>query len=157
MIRPNYLIIPLITIAVSVAGSIFTTGGLSWYETLTRPSWTPTGAFIGAMWTTIYILATIFALYVWNRVPRTGFGCQACMVVGLLMLNAVLNASWSYAFFGMQSPGLALFILVMLELTNIGIVLLAWPLVRYWTVLLAPYVAWVAIAGILNYRILILN
>lgn len=153
----SYIIIPLITVAVASLGGMVTDSGLPWYETLQKPSWTPDGAFIGLMWTIIYTLTAIFALYVWNRVPRTGFGCQACMVIGLLMLNAVLNASWSYAFFGMQSIGLALFILVMLELTNIGIVLLAWPLARYWVILLAPYIVWVAIAGILNYRIFTLN
>jgi tryptophan-rich sensory protein len=57
----------------------------------------------------------------------------------------------------MQSPGFALFILVMLELTNIAILFLGWQQVRWVAVLMVPYVVWVAIAGILNYRILILN
>ncbi len=153
----SFIVPPLITVTVALFGKMFTEQGLSWFFSLMKPSWTPNGEFIGLMWATIYILTTVFAIYIWNNVPRTGVGCAACMILGLLLLNAVLNASWSYAFFAMQSPGFALFILVMLELTNIFILILGWQQVRLAALLMVPYVAWVAIAGILNYRILVLN
>ncbi|MEK7660206.1 MAG: TspO/MBR family protein [Patescibacteria group bacterium] len=153
----SYIITPLITAAIALLGGIFTEQGLSWYGTLIKPMWTPNGAFISVIWIIIYALTTIFALYIWNTLPRGGAGCVACLIVGLLLFNAALNVSWSYIFFGMQSPGFAIFVLIMLELTNIAILYFGWQQVGAVAFLMVPYVVWVAIAGILNYRILILN
>ena len=68
--KPNYFVIPIITILVSLIGGYFTDLGMDWYKMLATPAWTPPGAVIGIVWTIIYILTTISALIAWNGFKR---------------------------------------------------------------------------------------
>jgi len=103
--RPNYFIIPLIVIGVSTLGSWFTGQGVdTWYQTLNLPGWTPPGSFIGLVWTILYVLIAISALVLWNRARR---GRRFWLIIGVFLLNAFLNAFWSYLFFTRNSLFLA--------------------------------------------------
>ena len=65
--KPNYIIIPLITIATALVGSSFTQSGMVWYdERLIRPDWNPADWVFAPVWTIIFVLTTIAALLVWN-------------------------------------------------------------------------------------------
>ena len=72
-------------------------------------------------------------------------------------VQLVLNAGWSFAFFGARSPALGLVVILFLWGT------LAWTLDRFFRIrsaagwLLAPYLAWVTYALALNVAIWALN
>ena len=72
-------------------------------------------------------------------------------------VQLVLNALWSYLFFGQQSPGAAFAEIIVL------IIAIAITLVLFWRVspvagwLMVPYLAWVLFASYLNYTIWRLN
>src|SRR5271157_3364882 len=100
----NYVIIPLVTIAVAVIGGLITGGGMEWYRSIKLPSWTPPGSVIGAVWTVLFILATISALIVWNGAPH---GVRFWWIVAIFLLNAILNFGWSWLFFGAHLMGAA--------------------------------------------------
>jgi tryptophan-rich sensory protein len=152
----NYLIIPLVTVLVSVIGGQFTSGGTGsgWYGAIVNPSWTPPGSVIGAVWTVIFILTTISALIVWNRVPRD---TRFWWIVGILLLNAVLNVLWSYLFFDRHLMGWAVLEAAALDLTVIALMVLIWPLSRIASLLLLPYAGWVAFATYLTHAVWSLN
>jgi len=94
--KPNYIIIPLITVFVSLLGGWLTSSGMSWYKSINLPSWTPPGSIIGLVWTILFILATISALIVWNSLAgKNNFS----LIIAIFILNSILNFGWSWLFF----------------------------------------------------------
>jgi tryptophan-rich sensory protein len=77
--------------------------------------------------------------------------------LGLFFGQLVLNAAWSFVFFGLRRPGaalveiLVLLAAIVLTATRFGMV----SCLAFW--LMAPYVAWVAYATFLNFGIWNLN
>ena len=154
MIKLNYIILPLITIFVSILGSWITKRGMEWYDTINLPSFTPPGSYIGAIWTVIFILATISALIVWNKMPHEG---NFWWIIALFLINAGLNVFWSYLFFGRHMLNAAFIEAGLLDLSVIGLMILIWPVSRLASALLIPYAAWTAFATYLSYIIWSLN
>ena len=75
----------------------------------------------------------------------------------LLLVQLALNASWSVAFFGMNSPGAGLVVIgVFLVAIAVTIRLFA-AIDRPAAWLLAPYLAWVSFATFLNAAIWWIN
>lgn len=151
----NYLFIPALAAFVAWVGGSITSGGMEeWYNTLTLPSITPPGAFIGAVWTILYILTAISAIIVYNQ----GFRDTAWLLtVGMFILNAFLNIFWSYLFFGQHLLGLAVLEAGLLGLSVLLIIIFSWPISRLAALLLVPYLAWVSFATYLAYLIYRLN
>jgi len=149
----SYIFIPLVTILVAYAGGRLTAASVrTWYRGLRRPSWTPPGGVIGAVWTVLYILAAISALIVWNislPVPLA--------VATLFVVNAVVNVLWSYVFFYLHRPGPAIWICLFLDLTIVLLIWLIAPISILAAWLLVPYAAWVTFASYLNYRVWAMN
>jgi len=150
----NYIVIPLVTIAVSVVGGLITGGGMAWYRSIKLPSWTPPGSTIGAVWTVLFILATISALIVWNGLPHD---TRFQWIVAIFLLNAILNVGWSWLFFGQHFMGTAVWEAGVLGLTVIALVILIWPLSILAALLLVPYAFWVAFATYLTWSVWRLN
>jgi tryptophan-rich sensory protein len=154
-LKLNYFIIPVITILVSLIGNYFTSIGLKdWYQGLALPSFTPPGFVIGIVWTVIFILATISALYVWPR-----FNCKPLkwQLAGIFILNALLNVFWSFLFFVDNQLAAAIWEMIALNLTTLILILLIWPKSKFAASLLIPYFGWVTFATYLAYRIYALN
>lgn len=152
--RLNYIIIPLVTILTSGVGSWITNNGMKWYKSINLPTWTPPGSVIGTVWTVLFILATISALIVWNTAKHNNY---FWWIIGLFLVNAVLNVGWSFLFFGQHLIGPAIFEAGLLGLSVVGLVILIWPLSRLAASLLIPYAAWVSFATYLTYSIWSLN
>lgn len=152
--KPNYIIIPLITIATAVIGSFLTSAGMDWYRTLKLPSIAPGGGIIGSVWTVIFILSTISALIVWNSASRTNL---FWWIIGIFVVNAILNVLWSYIFFFSHGIGPALIEMVFLEISVLALCVLIWPYSKIASILIWPYAIWVCFATYLTYNIWILN
>ena len=147
--KPNYILIPLAVIVVSVVGSMFTGFGIDtgWYAAIAKPDWTPPGAVIGAVWTTIFVLTAASALIVWNKgAPsrRTRYALVAYAV------NGVLNVAWSYIFFVRHWFAFATIEAGLLSISVIVIMALVWKRSRVGALLLVPYAGWVAFATFLT-------
>ncbi len=151
--KTNYVVIPLIALATSLAGSWFTRSGMDWYRTMTTPTWTPPGAVIGAVWTVIFILSAISALIVWNHADTQ----HRSLIVSLFVANAILNILWCYLFFGLHTIGLSIAEMALLNLTTLALIVLIWPASPTASLLLAPYFLWVSFATYLTIRIWTLN
>ena len=153
--KPHYLIIPLVTVLVAVIGSRFTSVGLAeWYGTIKLPSWTPPGGVIGAVWTTIFILSTASALIIWNTPSAKA---KLPVFAAVFLANAALNVLWSWIFFVQHRLVVAGWEAVLLGLTCVALVVLAWPVSRLAAALLMPYAAWVAFASYVTFTVARLN
>jgi len=150
----NYFVIPLITLATSVIGSVITGRGMDWYRTIKLPAWTPPGSFIGTVWTVLFVLATISALIFWNRHQSLQ---SRQLIAALFIINAIANVGWSYLFFGEHLIKPAIFEAAFLGATCIALVITLWPISTTAALLIVPYVVWVGFATYLTYIIWLLN
>ncbi|MBW3016168.1 tryptophan-rich sensory protein [Candidatus Woesearchaeota archaeon] len=150
----NYFIIPLITVLVAVVGSFLTSGDMVWYKTLKLPSIAPPGWFIGLVWNVIFILATISALIVWNTMQKHD---NFSIIIGLFVVNALLNVFWSFLFFNQHLILPAVFDAGLLGLSVYALIFFIWRFSPLAAGLLIPYAVWVTFATYLNYLIWLLN
>lgn len=124
-----------------------------WYAALKKPSWNPPAAVFGPVWTVLYALMGVSAWLVWRR---AGFG-GAPAGLSLFAVQLVLNALWSYLFFGLHRPDLAFVEIVVLWVAILAVSVLFWREVRAAGILLLPYLAWVGFASYLNFALWRMN
>ena len=142
-------------------------GGLSWpgpgrflrncprgTDTLRRPSWQPPDWLFGPAWTVILGLASL-SLFLALRQSQDRDG--RVLILGLFVLNGVLNVLWSPLFFKLRRPDWALTEVPLLWLSILLPMVLLWPFSWIGSLLLLPYLAWVSFAAILNLTIVRLN
>ncbi len=145
MLNAASLIVFLALVSLAaVTGSQFMPG--PWYETLTKPWWTPPKWLFPIAWTILYIMIAVAGWRVWKA---EGIG-PALMVWAL---GLVFNAAWSWLMFGEKQIGWALADLVAMWLTVAAFIVLALPVDRTAALLFAPYLVWVSYAGALNFVI----
>jgi tryptophan-rich sensory protein len=120
----------------------------SWYRALAKPSWQPPDWLFAPVWTILYLMIAVSGWLVWRKA-----GTDAALPLAVFGLNLILNAGWSAIFFGMRRPDLALFQLIGLWLSTAALISVFGPISANAAFLLAPYLAWVSFAGVLNYAI----
>ncbi len=148
-----FLVCVALSLAAGFIGSFYTIDSIStWYQFLTRPSWTPPNWVFGPVWTTLYVLMGISAALVW-RTGKQG----TRWVLTLFFAHLVVNVAWSVVFFGMHDPVSGLLIIKALWLLIVALMILFWRYSRTATYLLIPYLVWVTYATTLNLGIIMLN
>ncbi len=134
-------------------GAIASVSAAQFYTALERPNWAPPAGVFGPVWTLLYVTMGVAAWLVWRE---RGWS-RARGALGLFVLQLACNALWSWLFFGWHLGGLAFAdILVLLALIVATIVAFA-RIRRLAAWLLAPYLAWVTFAALLNYFVWQLN
>lgn len=124
-----------------------------WYYALRQPSWKPPDWAFGPVWTSIFICLSFAIAYAWDA----GNSAQRAYIVGAIVANGVLNATWSAIFFTFQKPTLALLELLIFWFSILVLIYVLGSVSRISLYLLLPYITWVTIAGVLNYQIVRLN
>ena len=141
----------LISFAAAGIGSRFMPG--PWYQSLAKPSWNPPAAVFGPVWTLLYILMGVSAWFVWKKDGFRGARLALSLFVGQLVLNAL----WSYLFFGLQRISAALADILALWILILVVTVLFWRKVRAAGALMIPYLAWVGFASALNFTLWRMN
>jgi translocator protein len=141
--------IGILVVAAALFGSQFTPG--AWYAALDKPSWTPPGWLFGPVWSVLYLMIAIAGWLAWQKREVTK------MPVIFWGAQLLLNALWSYIFFGLHQPGIAFVEIMVLLAAILGFIGAAWPVSRAAALLFLPYAAWVAFAAVLNFSIWRLN
>lgn len=140
---------------VGAVGAIATSSSVrTWYQTLVKPSFNPPGWVFAPVWTALYTLMGIAAWLVWKKgwaVPAVRTALMAFVV------QLVLNALWSWAFFGFRQPFWGLVDLFALWAAIAVTLVLFLRISVAAGVLMTPYLLWVSFAGVLNYYIWRLN
>ncbi|MFA5009883.1 MAG: TspO/MBR family protein [Patescibacteria group bacterium] len=151
----KYLAAILGVIATAGIGSCLTNQGLDWYLNQSIvPSFAPSGAVIGGVWTVIYALSAV-ALILWLSQKKRDANYPR--VVWWFVINGFLNAYWSYLFFAQHQVEWAIAEMIGLEISVLVLIWLMWKQRRWSAILLLPYAAWVAFATYLAYSFWILN
>lgn len=138
-----------------VIGSVFTTPAIpTWYAALAKPPFTPPSWLFAPAWITLYLLMGISASLVW-RVGLVQKQVRTALIFFLVQL--VLNALWSVAFFGLQSPLGGIIVIVLLWAAILLTILKFFRISTAAGALLIPYIAWVTFAATLTAYIYVLN
>ncbi|MFH7016562.1 TspO/MBR family protein [Flavobacterium sp. FlaQc-47] len=127
----------------------------SWYPTLIKPAFNPPNWIFMPMWTLLYILMAVAAGLVWDKIKEQNEEVKKAL--GFFLIQLTLNAIWSYLFFGLKNPMLALIEIALLWLMIYETYLKFMKINKTAGYLLIPYMAWVAFAAILNASIWWLN
>ena len=121
-----------------------------WYEALDKPFFNPPNWLFGPAWTVLYILVGIAGWLVWQR-DRGG------ILMKIWLVQLIINFLWSPTFFGAQSIGGGLVIVLAMLVAILTFIALAWGRERLAAWLFVPYAAWVAFASLLNATIFAMN
>jgi len=136
----------LAVFAVAFTASRFRPG--EWYQALEKPPWTPPDWLFAPVWTVLYLAIAVAGWLVWRS--RDGHGSTA---LSFWVAQLFLNGLWSWLFFGLHRPDLALFDIVLLDAAIVGFVMSAMPISRLAAGLFVPYGLWVAYATALTFSI----
>ena len=141
--------------AAGLLGGLFTASSVkTWYVTLDKPFFNPPSWLFGPVWTLLYLMMGVSLYLVWEADARARAKRAAA---SLFSVQLLLNALWSFIFFGLRMP-LAAFIELCLLWIFILLTMVAFkPLSRTAAWLLFPYLVWVSFAGVLNLSIHLLN
>lgn len=126
----------------------------SWYLTLQKPEWNPPSWVFGPVWTILYATIGVSGWLVFRKRKSEKKSQRAFIIYGLQLLSNVL---WSYFFFFLKNPFLALlniFALLFLICLNIAAFK---KIYRPAGLLLVPYLIWTLYAAALNFAIWSLN
>lgn len=131
-----------------VIGSRFEPG--AWYSTIEKPALTPPSWIFPVVWPVLYLMMSVALWrYLESAVPRV------MRVLGVVLFGAqlALNGLWSYLFFGLHHPDLALVDIALLWLAIAAVIVTFWRHARGAALLLAPYLGWVSFATYLNVEV----
>lgn len=124
-----------------------------WYAALVKPPGTPPAMAFAPVWAALYVMIAIAAWLVW----LAGEARPVRASLRLWGWQLALNALWPPIFFALQSPVLALLVILGL-VAAIGLTIRAFAHIsRPAAWLMVPYLAWVCYATWLNAGIWWLN
>lgn len=140
----------LVVAVVGGLGAIASLDAAAFYATLRKPGWAPPAGVFGPVWTVLYLMMAVAVWRVWLKASRgEGGAVMASGAYGAYAAQLVLNALWSWLFFHWH-----------LGLWAVIDILLLWFVLRLTlarfrrfdgvaTLLLLPYLLWVAYAAAL--------
>lgn len=138
-----------------IIGSIFTFSSVkTWYLTLNKPSFNPPSSIFGPVWTILYLLMGVSLYLILLKLKKNK---SVKYAVKTFFIHLVFNSLWSIVFFGFHNLSLSLVIIVILLGLIIYLIKLFEKIDKNASMLLLPYVAWVAFATVLNFTIWSLN
>lgn len=137
-------------------GLFFTPRGGSdmWYNTINKSVLTPDGWVFGVAWGVLYFLLGIALFLIMNN-DRTRH--SKTKAYALFFSQMVLNALWTYLFFGLHLVGAAFIVLVVLIAMSIWMMRAFFLISKGAARLVWPYIIWCLFALYLNGTILFLN
>lgn len=125
----------------------------SWYQTLNQPPLAPPAWIFSPVWIVLYIIMAI-SLFLFIRKPSLQSKVWGYV---LFATQILLNLAWTPAFFGIKNIGLALIIVILLDILVLFNIIEFSKVSKLAGKLLIPYFLWILFATYLNAGILILN
>lgn len=123
-----------------------------WYYNLNKAPWTPEGWVFGAAWTTIMLLFSFYMTKLALLFKETN-----SFLVQLFVVQWLLNVSWNYIFFNQHLTIIGFVVIISLWLL-VGFFTFNYiKQLKWYTLLIAPYLIWLTIASSLNGYIILYN
>jgi len=127
----------------------------TWYPTLVKPPFNPPNWAFAPAWTTLYVLMGIAGGMVWQKIEEQPEEVRKAL--RFFWIQLALNALWSYLFFGLKNPLLALVEIFLLWLMIYETYIKFSKINKAAGYLFIPYILWVSFALVLNASIWWLN
>jgi translocator protein len=127
---------------------------MQWYDNLAKPTWTPSPATIGLIWTLLYPVIVVSFGFVFLKAFHVKF---PGFVTLPFAINLVANLLFMPIFSGMRSLPLAAADILIVWTTIIWCVVVIWPHFKWVAVAQGPYFVWVSIATVLQMSITAMN
>lgn len=135
----------IVVATVATLSSLATIRAAAIYGELESPAWGPPSWLFGPVWTTLYAMMAVAGWRVW----RTGAGWDS-PALRWFGIQLVLNGFWSPIFFALELRFVALVVILMLVGAVVQTIRSFAPIDRASAWLLAPYLAWISFATLLN-------
>lgn len=146
----------IVCLTVGYSSSTVTKSGVeTWYPTIIKPVFNPPNWVFMPVWTLLFVLMGIAAGLIWDKIKEQN--AEVKKALGFFLIQLALNAIWSYLFFGLKNPMLALIEIALLWLIIYETYLKFIKINKTAGYLLIPYMTWVGFAAILNASIWWLN
>jgi len=126
----------------------------TWYATLQKPAFTPPNWLFAPAWVTLYLLMGISAFLIWRRGLEN---LQVKRALSVFLIQLILNALWSVAFFGLESPLYGVIVIAALWIAILVTMINFIKISKTAGFLLLPYILWVSFAAVLNVSVWLLN
>jgi benzodiazapine receptor len=142
--------------ATAALGGLFNPGRgttRAWYSALEKPSFNPPDEIFAPVWTTLYVLIAISGARIASAPPSD----ERTRAMRWWSAQLALNAAWSPLFFGAKMPAAALADIVLMLAAIAASIAASRKVDTKAAWMMAPYLAWVAFATILNAEIVRLN
>ena len=127
---------------------------IDWYNSLAKPTWTPSPATIGLIWTILYPIIAVSFGFVFVQVFRKKLPWSVALPFAI---NLVANLLFMPIFAGMRNVPLAAVDILIVWATIIWCVVAVWRHYRWVAVVQGPYFIWVSIATVLQLSITVMN
>lgn len=127
---------------------------MPWYDALAKPSFTPSPATIGLIWTILYPIFAVTFGFVFVQMFR---GKIPRMVAVPFAINLVANLLFMPIFSGLRNMPLAAVDILIVWSTIIWCVVAVWTHDRWVALAQGPYFVWVSIATVLQLSITAMN
>lgn len=151
-----FIVAMIISFMPGIFGVFFTPHGHSniWYNGLIKTGLTPPGWVFSVAWTILYFLLgwALYLIIIGARKHTAKMRAYILFVVQLL-----LNAAWSYVFFGAHMPGVALVILLALFIASAWMAREFDHINRHAAIMIVPYLLWLMFAFYMNAYIVWMN
>ena len=149
-------IVVIICLAVGYLSGMVTRASITtWYPTLVKPSFNPPNWIFAPVWTSLYVMMGVAAGLIWNQITTQKSAVTKALQFFIIQL--VLNALWSYLFFGLHNLMLATIEVVLLWLMIFETYSQFAKINKTASYLMLPYLAWVSFASVLTASIWWLN
>jgi len=122
-----------------------------WYSTLVKPGFNPPDFIFPTIWVILYVSMALAVWLIWINPKKTE------KIIYIYFIHLLINASWSVVFFALHQIFLALVVILIILLLVAWLIKLYYPINKLSSFLMAPYLAWLVFAFILNLNILLLN
>ena len=127
---------------------------MDWYDSLAKPSWTPSPATIGLIWQILYPIILVSFGFVFVQAIRR----KVPWLVALpFAINLVANLIFTPIQFGMWNLPLAAVDIVIALGTIIWLGVAIWKHYRWVSLAQIPYFVWVSLATVLQLSITAMN
>ena len=121
---------------------------------LEKPAFNPPSFLFGPVWTALYILMGISLYHVWMEGWERG---DVRVAAALFCMQLVMNAGWTFFFFGLESPFLGFVEIIALWCAIVISMVFFFRIRKNAGILLIPYLLWVSFAMALTFTIWTLN
>jgi len=125
-----------------------------WYDSLSKPSWTPEPATIGLIWQILYPIILITFGFVFVQAIRKKLPWQGAVPFGI---NLVANLSFTPIQFGLRNLPLAAIDILVVWGTIVWMMAAIWKHYKWIAIAQLPYFVWVSLATVLQLSITFSN